>query len=64
MQQYYPDVHISEWAWLGTKEDYIIPNEGDLKDLEREVKLFLQWKPKRDIMTLSENKENIYNETI
>lgn len=64
MQQYYPDVHISEWARLGTKEDYIIPNEGDLKDLEREVKLFLQWKPKRDIMILSENKENIYNETI
>lgn len=64
MQQYYPDVHISEWAWIGTDSDYTISNDFDMKYLEEDVKKMLQWKPKHDIMTLSENKENIYNETI
>lgn len=37
----YPDVHYSEWAWVGKFFDSVIENEGTLKDLELKVaKLF------------------------
>lgn len=33
MHESFPEVHLSEWAWAGTKVDIIIRNEGTLGDL-------------------------------
>lgn len=33
MSIYYPQVHFSEWAWIGQRFDYIIENDGTLDDL-------------------------------
>lgn len=30
MQERYPDVHISEWAWIGTSFDYVVDNNTNL----------------------------------
>lgn len=38
----YPDVHISEWAWVGHKDiEYIIRNDSTLEDLRKEVEKML-----------------------
>jgi hypothetical protein len=29
----YPDVHISEWSWIGTDFDYVLENNGSKQDL-------------------------------
>jgi len=34
----YPEVHASEWAWIGTKFDAIINNNGSIEDLYDQVK--------------------------
>jgi hypothetical protein len=31
------DVHVSEWDWIGCEFDYVIENEGSLKDLESNI---------------------------
>lgn len=41
MKILYPEVHSSEWAWIGTKFDYTIDNNGTLDDLEQKVKNML-----------------------
>lgn len=42
MQECYPRVHSSEWAWIGTEFDFIINNEGTLTELEETVNYMLQ----------------------
>lgn len=43
MDRKYPNVHISEWAWIGHPEvNYIIENKGSLKDLHKSVEKYLQ----------------------
>ena len=37
MAQYYPDVHYSEWAWIGCDYDISLTNDGSLEDLVRIV---------------------------
>lgn len=37
MSKEFPDIHISEWAWIGQSFDYIIENNGTLEDLEKTV---------------------------
>jgi hypothetical protein len=34
MYQKYPNVHVSEWAWIGTSFDYVINNDGSKVQLE------------------------------
>lgn len=34
-------VHISEWDWIGTDFDYVIENNGSIKDLENSVNAIL-----------------------
>lgn len=34
MEKLYPDVHESEWAWIGSKFDYVLDNGGTLRDLK------------------------------
>lgn len=38
MQQQYPEVHPSEWAWAGTDFDMVIDNNGSIEDLYRNIK--------------------------
>lgn len=33
MTKHYPDIHQSEWAWIGTPIDTTIINDGTIKDL-------------------------------
>ena len=35
----YPDVHESEWAWIATEFDYVIPNDNSLSDLYEKVRI-------------------------
>jgi len=42
MYEKYPDVHFSEWAWIGSHFDYVIPNNGSLIMLDSDVKHMLK----------------------
>lgn len=33
MPEVYPDVHSSEWSWVGTEFDYVLENNGSKQDL-------------------------------
>ena len=52
MEQKYPDVHISEWAWIGQKIDYTITNNSTLEDLFKNVRDVLTEVNKRDKIDL------------
>ncbi len=41
MTKKYPDVHPSEWKWIGTQADYIIENNGTVDDLKKNVATML-----------------------
>lgn len=38
----YPDVHLSEWAWIGQQFNYLISNNGTMVMLEADVKHMLR----------------------
>lgn len=42
MAQYYPDVHYSEWAWIGTNFNYLLDNNGTLQELRASTVHMLQ----------------------
>ena len=42
MSQKYPDVHFSEWAWVGQELDGVITNDGSLEDLYKQIDLLLE----------------------
>jgi hypothetical protein len=43
MYKKYPDVHLSEWAWIGHSGiDLTIENKGSIDDLRNDVKNLLQ----------------------
>jgi hypothetical protein len=41
MSAFYPEVHFSEWAWIGQSFDYEIENNGTLTDLKQKVNMIL-----------------------
>lgn len=41
MHEKYPDIHYSEWAWVGAPMDYIIYNDGSLDELEANINYLL-----------------------
>jgi hypothetical protein len=41
MQDKFPDIHYSEWAWIGTKYDYVLDNNGSMRDLEANLDYML-----------------------
>jgi len=45
MPQKYPDVHVSEWAWIGTKPDATIHNDSNKQTLAKLVEKCLQVMP-------------------
>ena len=42
MSQKYPDVHFSEWAWVGQELDGVIINDGSMDDLYKQINLLLK----------------------
>jgi hypothetical protein len=42
MEQKYPKVHASEWAWIGTAFDHVIDNNSSIEDLYQTVKTLIQ----------------------
>lgn len=38
----YPEIHVSEWAWIGQQFDYQISNNGTVSMLEADVKHMLR----------------------
>ena len=38
MEQLFPNVHVSEWAWIGQKFDLVVENNGTLQDLRDTIK--------------------------
>ena len=41
MAQAYPEVHPSEWAWIGTKFDAVIDNNGTVEHMHEQIKNLL-----------------------
>jgi hypothetical protein len=41
MHQKYPNVHFSEWAWIGQEIDLVIENNGTLEDLHNKIDSFI-----------------------
>lgn len=41
MIQKYPQIHVSEWAWIGQKVDYTLYNNGTLDDLLENTRALL-----------------------
>jgi len=41
MEVQYPEVHYSEWAWIGQSFDYEVDNDGSLQDLKNKVNVIL-----------------------
>jgi hypothetical protein len=42
MDTAYPEVHCSEWAWVGTQFDQVIDNNGSIQDLYDQVRLLIK----------------------
>lgn len=42
MQECFPEVHFSEWAWIGCGIDHIIINDGTIAELEENVKTIIE----------------------
>jgi hypothetical protein len=61
MSMYHPNVHVSEWSWIGQKIDYTIENDGTLIDLKRMVINVLTEIENRDIINMLHN-EGVVNE--
>jgi len=43
MAEKYPEVHYSEWAWVGSELNGIIENNGTIEDLEKRVSYILNF---------------------
>ena len=41
MENNYPEVHVSEWAWVGYEFDGVIENDGSFDDLKEKVEKLL-----------------------
>ena len=61
MSMYHPNVHISEWAWIGQKIDFTINNSGTLDDLKKGVDTMLTLIEVRDTIDMLNN-EGVSNE--
>ena len=42
MNIHYPNIHMSEWAWIGQHFDYLLDNNGSLVMLESDIKHMLK----------------------
>ena len=62
MALHHPDIHVSEWAWIGQKIDFTINNSGTLSDLKKGVENLLTLIEIRDNINMLHNDEGVVNE--
>lgn len=63
MSKHWPNIHVSEWAWIGQKIDYTITNDGTLNDLKRTVFNVLTEIENRDTINMLHD-EGVTNEVV
>lgn len=63
MNEKYPDIHVSEWAWIGKHVDYTIENDGTFDDLKLKVVNLLTEIEKSDNISML-NYEGVTNEVV
>jgi len=63
MSTHWPNIHVSEWAWIGQKIDYTITNDGTLNDLKRTVFNVLTEIENRDTINMLHD-EGVTNEVV
>lgn len=63
MDEKYPDIHVSEWAWIGKHVDYTIENDGTFDDLKLKVVNLLTEIEKSDNISML-NYEGVTNEVV
>jgi hypothetical protein len=61
MEYKYPNIHVSEWSWIGQSIDYTIENNGTLSDLKVAVDKVLTAIDNRDTINILHN-EGVTNE--
>ena len=64
MEHLYPNIHISEWAWIGQKIDFTINNSGTLEDLRNGVNQMLTLADIRDSIINDLHDEGVTNEVV
>jgi hypothetical protein len=64
MNDNWPQIHVSEWAWIGQHVDYTINNSGTIDDLRNRVKEILTELEVRDTINILHNEEGVLNEVI
>lgn len=63
MLSLWPNIHVSEWAWIGQQIDFTINNSGTLDDLRKGVKQILTLIEVRDTIDML-NYEGVLNEAV
>jgi hypothetical protein len=58
MNKHWPNIHVSEWAWIGQKIDFTLNNSGTLDDLYNSVKTLLTFAEEGSTI------DNLYNEGV
>jgi hypothetical protein len=43
MQQKYPNIHYSEWAWVGSYVDHVIENDDTFESLQKKVDFLIKY---------------------
>ena len=64
MSKHWPNIHISEWAWIGQKIDFTINNSGTLEDLRNGVNQMLTLADIRDSIINDLHDEGVTNEVV
>ena len=64
MAEKYPDIHYSEWAWIGRQVDFTVNNSGTLKDLGNSVENLLTLIESSDIINKLYDEEGVTNEVV
>ena len=64
MARMYPDIHVSEWAWIGQKVDFTINNSGSLNDLRIGVENLLTLLVVRDNIDMLHNEKGVVDEVV
>lgn len=64
MSKHWPNIHVSEWAWIGQKIDFTINNSGTLDDLREGVNKLLTLIEVSDTINMLHNEEGVLNEVI
>jgi len=63
MASLWPNIHVSEWAWIGEHVDFTIENDGTFDDLKMKVIMLFTEMEKSDKISML-NYEGVLNEVV